>query len=89
MRHVQVELDDGLATYLEQRSAATGETVATVILDIVADQRATDERQRRIDAALSALEKPPFHSAVADLAENHDEYIGQILDEEVDRWRRG
>lgn len=89
MRRVQVELNDELATYLDQRSAATGKTVATAIVDIVADQRATDERQRRIDVALAALEKPPFHSGVANLGENHDEYIGQVLDEEVERWRRG
>jgi hypothetical protein len=89
MRRVQVELSDEQAVHLERRSSATGKTIATVILDLVDAQRAADERQRRIDIALAALEKPPFHSDVADLAENHDEYIGQLLDEEVERWRRG
>ncbi len=88
MRRVQVELSDSLETYLDRRSAASGTSVAAAIVDIVDAQRAADERQRRIAIALAALEKPPFHSEVADLAENHDEYIGQILDEEVERWRR-
>lgn len=88
MRRVQLDLDDDLATYLEQRSAATGAGVATAILDMVAAQRAADERQHRIDVALAALEKPPFRSGLGDVAENHDEYIRQILDEEVERWRR-
>lgn len=89
MRRVQVELNDELATYLDRRAAETGKPVATAIAEIVDAQRAADERQRRIDVALAALEKPPFRSGLTDLAENHDEYIGQDLDEEVERWRRG
>lgn len=89
MRRVQVELNKEQAEHLDRRSAATGKTVATIILDLVDAQRVDDEKQRRIDIALAALEKPAFHSGRTDIAENHDEYIGQILDEEVERWRRG
>jgi hypothetical protein len=89
MRRVQVELNEEQAEHLDRRSATTGKTLATVILDLVDAQRVDDEKQRRIDVALAALEKPAFHSGLADIAENHDEYIGQILDEEVERWRRG
>lgn len=89
MRRVQVKLSDEQAMHLDRRSSVTGKTVATVILDLLDAQRAADEKQRRIEIALAALEKPAFHSGLTDLAENHDEYIGQILDEEVERWRRG
>ena len=89
MRRVQVQVTDDQAAHLERRAAATGITVATVIRDAIDAQLAADERQRRIDVALAALEKPAFDSGLTDLAENHDEYIGQILDEEVERWRRG
>ncbi len=89
MRRVQLQVTDEQAIDLDRRSAATGKTVATVILDLIDAQRAADERQRRIDIALAALEKPAFHSGLTDISENHDEYIGQILDEEVERWRRG
>jgi hypothetical protein len=89
MRRVQLQVTDEQATHLDRRSAATGQTVAAVILDLIDRQRAADEQQRRIDIALAALEKPAFQSGPTDLAENHDEYIGQLLDEEVERWRRG
>lgn len=89
MRRVQLHVTDEQAIYLDRRSAATGKTVATVILDLVDAQRAADEKQRRIDVALAALEKPAFRSGLKDIVENHDEYIGMGLDEEVERWRRG
>jgi hypothetical protein len=89
MRRVQLQVTDEQATHLDRRSAATGQTVATVILELIDAQRTADEQQRRIDVALAALEKPAFHSGLTDLSENHDEYIGQLLDEEVERWRRG
>lgn len=88
MRRVHIVLNDEQSIDLDRRSAATGKSVAAVILDLVDAQRAADERQRRIDVALAALEKPPYRSGFKDVAENHDEHLGQILDEEVERWRR-
>jgi hypothetical protein len=88
MRRVHLELNDEQAIDLDRRSASTGKSVATLILELVDAKRMADERQRRIDVALAALEKPPFRSGLTDVAENHDDYIGQILDEEVERWRR-
>jgi len=88
MRRVHLELNDEQAIDLDRRSASSGKSVATLILELVDAKRTADERQRRIDIALAALEKPPFRSGLTDVAENHDDYIGQILDEEVERWRR-
>jgi hypothetical protein len=89
MRRVQLEVTDEQAEHLDQRSAALGKSVAAVVLDLIDAQRAADEQQRRVDIALAALKKRAFHSGLTDIAENHDEYIGQLLDEEVERWRRG
>ena len=89
MRRVQLQITDELGTHLDRRAAASGKAVTTVILDLIEDQAAADERQRRIDVALAALDKPAFDSGFSDISENHDEYIGQILDEEVERWRQG
>jgi len=88
MRRVHLELNDEQAIDLDRRSASSGKSVATLILELVDAKRTADERQRRIEIALAALEKPPFRSGLTDVAENHDDYIGQILDEEVERWRR-
>ena len=89
MQRVQVRLSDRQAAHLSRRAAAKGISVGDAILEAVQEQLAADEKQRRIEVALAALEKPPFRSGLTDLAENHDEYIGQALDEEVERWRRG
>ena len=89
MIRVQVELDDDLADYLERRAEAAGESLAGTVAEIIAASRANDERERRIEIALAALRKSQARSDVPDLAENHDEYLGRILDEEVERWRRG
>jgi hypothetical protein len=89
MRRVQLQITDEQAAHLDRRSSATGKTIAAVILNLIDDQCAADEKQRRIDVALAALERPAFQSGLTDISENHDEYLGQILDEEVERWRRG
>jgi hypothetical protein len=88
MRRVQIDLDDEQAAALDRRSAATGESVPTLLLDLVDRLATQDARVRRIDIALAALESMSFPSGLRDLSENHDEYIGQALDEEVERWRR-
>lgn len=89
MQRVQVRLSDKEAAHLSRRAAAKGISVGDAILEAVQEQLAADEKQRRIEVALAALEKPPFRSGLTDIAENHDEYLGQILDEEIERWRRG
>jgi len=89
MTRVQLDLDDDLTAYVERQSQVAGESLAATIIDILSASRDSDEQQRRIDIALAALRKPGFRSDLPDLVENHDEYIGQILDEEVERWRRG
>jgi hypothetical protein len=88
MARVQLELTEEQAAALERRSATTGESVPALLLGLVDQVVADDERQRRIEVALSAIDSLTFRSGLSDLSENHDEYIGQALDEEVERWRR-
>ena len=85
MRRVQLQVTDEQATHLDRRSAARGKTVATVIRELIDDQRASDERQRRVDVALAALKKPAFHSGLTDFSENHDEYFVQAIEERIGR----
>jgi hypothetical protein len=85
MRRVQLQVTDDQAAHLQRRSAATGKSVATQIRELIDDQRAAEERQRRIDVALGALKKPAFHSGLADFAENHDEYFVQAIEERIGR----
>jgi hypothetical protein len=85
MRRVQLQVTDEQAAHLDRRSAATGKSVATVIRELIDDQRASDERQRRVDIALAALKKPAFHSGLTDFSENHDEYFVQAIEERIGR----
>jgi hypothetical protein len=88
MTRVQVELNDAQAAALRRRSEATGQSLPAVLVGLVDQLAVEDERQRQVDMALVALERLSFRSGLTDFAENHDEYIGQALDEEVERWRR-
>jgi predicted DNA-binding protein len=85
MQRVQLQMTDEQAAHLQRRSSATGKSVATVIRELIDDQRAADEKQRRIDIALAALKKPAFHSGLADFSENHDEYFVQAIEERIGR----
>lgn len=88
MRRVQLQFDDEQADYLAARAAREGGSVAELVRGIIARERASDDRQRRIEIALAALEKPAYHSGLTDVAERHDDYLAADMDEEVERWRR-
>ena len=85
MQRVQVQLSEEQATHLARRASEKGTTVAGAIRDAIDAQLVADERQRRIDVALAALQKPAFHSGVPDLVENHDEYFVQAIEERIGR----
>lgn len=71
--------------HLDRRAAATGKRVAEIIREAIDAQRQADEKQRRIDVALAALDKPAFRSGLTDLSENHDEYFVQGIEERIGR----
>jgi hypothetical protein len=88
MRRVQVQLEDDVAGYLADRASREDRSIGELMGDIVRRERTRDDRQRRIDIALAALEKPAFSSGLGDVSERHDEYFVQGLEEEMrERWR--
>ena len=85
MQRVQVKLSDEQAAHLARRAATKGTTVAGAIRDAIDAQLAADERQRRIDIALAALEKPAFRSILADPSESHEESLARAVEERIGR----
>jgi hypothetical protein len=81
MRRVQLQFSAEQVAYLEARAAATGASIAAVVRAAVEAQRDTDERRRRIDAALSVVGK--YHSGLTDVSERHDDYLAEAIEERL------
>ena len=77
MERVQVQLTEPQVAALRRRSEATGRSIAALTRDAIEAWIAADERERRIDRALSAV--GGFHSGLGDLAENHDRYLDEAM----------
>ena len=82
MRRMQVRLTGDQIVALEANAAATRRPKAAVVRDAV-DLWRHDDRRRKVERATSAV--GGFRSGLHDLSERHDEYLGQALDEELDR----
>ena len=78
MRRVQIQFSDEQIAHLEARATAAGESVSAVVRAAVDVQRASDERRRRIDAALSVMGK--YRSGLTDVSERHDEYVAEAIE---------
>ena len=85
MRRVQLQFTDGQFAYLAARAAASGRSLAAYVRDLVEKDQGTDEHQRRVEAARTALRESNFHSGLRDLSENHDEYFVQGIEERIGR----
>jgi hypothetical protein len=83
MPRVQVTFSDEDMQYLSARAAASGRPVAAVVREAVEQDRARDEQRQRREAALSVIGK--YRSGLGDLAENHDEYFVQSIEERIGR----
>ena len=81
MRRVQLQFSDEQVAYLEARAAAAGESIAAIVRAAVDVQRDTDERRRRIDAALSVVGK--YRSGLTDVSERHDDYLAEAIEERL------
>ena len=77
MQRVQVLLTDEQLSGIRQRSAETGEPVASIVRRAVSALLADDERMRQVERALAAI--GGFHSGLGDLAERHDDYLAEDL----------
>jgi hypothetical protein len=83
MRRMQFQLTDEQATALESDASATGRPVTEVLREAVDLWRIHNDRRRRIDRAMSAI--GGFRSGLTDVAENHDEYFVQAIEERIGR----
>jgi hypothetical protein len=82
MRRVQIQFSDDQVAHLEARALSSGDSIAGIVRSAVDVQRATDERRRRIDAALSVIGK--YRSGLADVAERHDEYFAEAIEHHLE-----
>jgi hypothetical protein len=86
MRRVQAQLTEDQVVALETNARATGRRTAAVIREAVELWRKGQDRTRRIERALEAI--GGFHSGLHDVAERHDDYLAEALEEEIrERWR--
>lgn len=85
MRRVQLQFTDDQVAYLGARAAASGRSIAALVRELVTREQGMDERQSRIEALRAALRDADFHSGLHDLAENHDEYFVQGIEERIGR----
>jgi hypothetical protein len=83
MARVQVTFSHEDMQYLSARAAASRRPVAAVVREAVEQDRARDEQRQRREAALSVIGK--YRSGLGDLAENHDEYFVQSIEERLGR----
>jgi hypothetical protein len=83
MRRMQFQLTDEQAAALESSAAASGRPVTQVMREVVDDWRLNMDRRRRIERAKTAV--GGFRSGLHDVAENHDEYLVQAIEERIGR----
>ena len=84
---MHTQLPDDVAAAIEQNAAATGRTIAAVLREAAMTWQGSQERTLRIERARAAI--GGFNSGLGDVAERHDEYFVQGLEEEMrKRWHR-
>jgi hypothetical protein len=82
MKRVQVQLTDDQATAVAVQAAATGQSSAAVMREILDEWIARHDLDLKWERALAAVGS--FHSGRSDGSENHDDYFDddQYTDEE-------
>lgn len=83
MQRRQGQFTDDQIAALEIRAAESGRPFAAVLREAVEVWRASDDRRRRIERAKAAV--GGFRSGLHDVAENHDEYYVQTIEERIGR----
>lgn len=85
MRRVQIQVPEEQYARLETRAAAAGESIAATVRRALDVQDASEARRARIDVALEAIRSANYRSGLPDVAENHDEYFVQAIEERIGR----
>lgn len=85
MRRVQIQVPEEQFDRLKARAAAAGESISAAIRRGLNDQDAAEDQARIVERARAALRNANFSSGLADVSENHDEYIVQAIEERIGR----
>lgn len=85
MSRVQVTFTAEETDALRRRADADGRSLSAVVREAVAAWLAEDERKRLWDRAIAAVESGGFGSGLHDVADNHDEYFVQAIEERIGR----
>jgi hypothetical protein len=83
MKRMHSQFTDAQAAALERRSSESGRSVAALLREAVDAWMAGDERRARLERARASV--GGFHSGLGDLAEHHDEYFVQAIEERIGR----
>ncbi len=78
MRRVQVQLTDDQIAALRHESTNSGRPVAMLVRQALDDWIARTDRKQRWERALSVI--GIANSGLGDLAERHDDYLGEDFD---------
>lgn len=85
MARVQITLTADEVDALRQRAAEEGRPLSAIAREAVVGWLAREERKRLWDRAIAAVEAEGGHSGLHDVAENHDEYFVQAIEERIGR----
>ena len=83
MRRMHGQFTETQASALERRATESGRSVAALLREAVDAWLVADERRALIERARNSV--GGFHSGLGDLAENHDEYFVQAIEERIGR----
>lgn len=75
MHHVQIELTDEQLDALTRQAEVSGQDVATLVRRAVDVWVVNEEHEAKVRRALEAV--GGFHSGLGDLADRHDDYLGE------------
>lgn len=90
MVRTQVQLPEEDLTALRRLAAEEGVSVSELVrrgVRQMLDDQGKPSREELWERAMSVAGK--YRSGKTDIARRHDHYLAEIMDEEVERWRRG
>lgn len=85
MIRTQISLTEAQMERLRRESARTGKSMAQLVREAVNEKLPDDEYEERAAQILALAGRFP---GPPDLAENHDEYFVQSIEEETAGWNR-
>jgi hypothetical protein len=89
MKRIQIQLTERQEKALRHRASVSDRSLSAVIRDAVDRYVAEDDREGRINRAIAAMRRGfRDRDGARDVAENHDLYLADALEEQIRRGRR-